>query len=247
MPPRIPTYPVIHVNLAADGSAHVNVAGDHRDYPAGPIDATREQIIRYAVDVAARLGRGVRMTTVDPAGQWKLAVFPDGEVEPLEAPPPRGRGRAVPTVRIDVDELAGVTVLRAPPPIPPMPQAPTRTATRVPVAVLRFTTGDVAHVTERAILGREPEVASATADDGWQQVEVIDTSKTMSRAHAELTWSEDRLFLRDRGSGNGTIVRRPAGDVELRPDELFELRSGDTLIFGPVVSATLTIEMRPAP
>lgn len=247
MPPRIPTYPVIHVNLAADGSAHVNVAGDHRDYPAGPIDATREQIIRYAVEVAARLGRGVRMTTLDPTGEWKLAVFPDGEVEPLELAPTRGRGRSAPTVKIDVDELAGVTVLRAPSPIPPMPPGPSRTATRVPVAVLRFTTGDVAHITERAILGREPEVAQAAADDGWQQVEVIDTSKTMSRAHAELTWSEDRLLLRDRGSGNGTIVRRPSGDVELRADEPFELRSGDTLIFGPIVSATLTIEMRPAP
>lgn len=247
MPPRIPTYPVIHVNVAADGSAHLNVAGDHRDYPAGPIETTREQIIGYAVEVAARLGRGVRMTTVDPTGQWKLAVFPTGEVEPLEPAPARGRGRSAPTVKIDVDELAGVTVLRAPPPIPPMPAAPARTATRAPVAVLRFTTGDVAHVTDRAILGREPESARDAAAEGWQQVEVIDTSKTMSRAHAELTWSDDRLLIRDRGSGNGTTIRRPSGDVELRPDEPFELRSGDTLIFGPIVSATLTIEMRPAP
>lgn len=246
MPARIPTYPVIHVNVAEDGSAHVNVAGDHRDYPAGPIETTREEIISYAVEVAARLGRGVRMTTVDPDGQWKLAVFPSGEVEPLEPPPTRGRGRATPTVKIDVDELAGVTVLRPPPPIPPMPAAPVRTAARAPVAVLRFTTGDVAHITDRAILGREPESARAAAE-GWQQVEVIDTSKTMSRAHAELTWSDNRLLIRDRGSGNGTAVRRPSGDVELRPDEQFELHSGDTLIFGPIVSATVTIEMRPTP
>ncbi len=245
MPPRIPTYPVIHVNLTADGAAHVNVAGDHRDYPPGPIETTREQIIQYAIEVAARLGRGVRMTTVDPDGQWKLAVFPSGEVEPLEPAPTRGRGRSTPTVRIALDEEA-VTVLRAPT-TPPRPTPPTRTAARAPVAVLRFTTGDVARIPERAILGREPEVAHQVAAEGWQQVEVIDTSKTMSRVHAEVLWSGDQLLIRDLGSGNGTAVRRPSGDVELDPATPFELRSGDTLMFGPEVSATVTIEMRPRP
>ena len=121
MPPRIPTYPVIHVNVAADGSAHVNVAGDHRDYPAGPIDTTREQIIGYAVEGAARLGRGVRMTTVDPAGQWRLAVFPSGEVEPLDPVAghipgalnrpfalnvgPDGRFKAAPQLRAEFEQL----------------------------------------------------------------------------------------------------------------------------------------------
>ncbi|MBX3196390.1 MAG: FHA domain-containing protein [Microbacteriaceae bacterium] len=246
MPPRIPTYPVIHVNLAADGSAHVNVAGDHRDYPPGDPDTTRDQIIQYAVEVATRLGRGVRMTTVDPDGQWKLAVFPSGEVEPLEPAPTRGRGRSIPTVRVPVEEAA-ITLPR-PVVTPPAPPArPRRAAARQPVAVLRFSTGDVARITDRAILGREPETAAGGAVDGWQQVEVIDTTKTMSRAHAELLWNQDRLLLRDLGSGNGTTVRRPAGDVDLDPAEAVEVRSGDTLLFGPEVSATLTIELQSSP
>lgn len=247
MPPGIPTYPVIHVNIAADGAAHVNVAGDHRDFPSAPIEDTREVVIAYAVEVAAKLGRAVRMTTTEPTGQSKLAVFPHGAVELLTPPPTRGRRKPTPTVAIPVDEVRGVTVLSVPPPIPPAPTLPRRTISRAPVATLRFTTGDVAEVTDRAIIGREPEAAREAAAEGWQQIEVRDTTKTMSRVHAELTWSSDRLWLTDRGAANGTIVRRATGDVELRSGEAFELRSGDTLLFGTQVSATLTIDMRSTP
>ena len=82
--PRIPSYPVVHVTVHRDGSAHVNVAGDHRNYPAGDLQETRAQVTAYAIAVAARLGRGVRMTTSDPDGEWKLGVYPDGEVVDLE-------------------------------------------------------------------------------------------------------------------------------------------------------------------
>ena len=247
MQPSVPTYPIIHVNVARDGSAHVNVAGDHRNYPPAPVEQTREQIIRYAVEVATRLGRAVRMTTIDPDGEWRLAVFPSGDVEPLEQKPARGRGRGAPTVKLSVDELAGATVLRPPPAALPAPTLPPRSATGTRVATVRFTIGDIAHITDRAIIGRQPEVAPEAVDESWQQVEVIDTSKTMSRVHAKVTWQEDVLWVRDSGSGNGTIVRRPdGGDIELGSDESFQLHTGDTLILGPVVSATVTIETRVA-
>ena len=89
--PRIPSYPVVHVTVHPDGSAHVNAAGDHRNYPAGDIQDTRAQVTAYAIAVAARLGRGVRMTTTDPDGEWKLGVYPDGEVVDLAPAPVKGR------------------------------------------------------------------------------------------------------------------------------------------------------------
>lgn len=247
MPPGIPTYPVIHVNIAVDGSAHVNVAGRHLDYPPNRIEDSRSQIAAYAVEYAKGLGRAVRMTTVEPTGESRLAVFPNGDIQLLEPTAKRGRRKPAPTVAIATDQIHDLTVLAPPRPSRPTPPLPHRTAARTPVATFRFTTGDVAHVTDRAIIGREPEAARDAVAESWQQIEVIDTSKTMSRVHAEVTWSGDRLLLTDRGSGNGTTVRRPHGDVKLRSSEPFELRNGDTLIFGPVVSATLTITTRSTP
>ena len=89
--PKIPHSPVVHVTVHPDGSAHVNAAGDHQNYPAGDVDATRERVLVYAIAVATRLGRGVRMTTVDPDGEWKLGVYPDGEVVDLAPAPAKGR------------------------------------------------------------------------------------------------------------------------------------------------------------
>ncbi|WP_421076954.1 FHA domain-containing protein [Microbacterium sp. IO18] len=91
---KIPSYPVVHVTMQPDGSAHVNVAGKHVDYPAADVEVTRAQVVTYAIDVAARLARGVRMTTVDPDGEWKLGVYPDGEVVDLDPTPAKGRGAA---------------------------------------------------------------------------------------------------------------------------------------------------------
>lgn len=246
MPVPVPAYPVIHVTVAADGSAHLNLAGEHRDYPAGDVERTREQIIAYAAQVAAGLGRGVRMSTVDPGGNWQLAVFPDGDVQALEpASTRRRRGRGTPTVRIPAAEPSGTPApAAAHTPAPATPAPPSRR----PVARLKFTTGDVAEVADRAIIGREPESAHETAWAGWQKVAVVDDSKTMSRIHAELRWDAGRLWVSDRASGNGSSVRRADGEsAPLRPGEAVELHDGDTVGFGPVIGATVTISFRNAP
>lgn len=94
----IPRYPVIIVDVAADGSAHVNVAGRHIDYPSGPIADTRAAIIRYGVELAQTMARPVRMSITDPQGAWNLAVYPDGTVAdlaPATAKPTRRRKKPV--------------------------------------------------------------------------------------------------------------------------------------------------------
>jgi hypothetical protein len=98
----IPSYPVIYVDVRADGSAHLNVAGRHIYYPAGPLADTRAAVTRYAVDMALTLGRPVRINTTDPAGTFRMAAHPNGtltDLAPAEASTPTParpstRGRA---------------------------------------------------------------------------------------------------------------------------------------------------------
>ncbi|MBD8661528.1 hypothetical protein IFT72_15165 [Frigoribacterium sp. CFBP 8754] len=80
----IPHFPVVHGNVYPDGTAHINFAA--HDVPLTPanVDDARAQITSYAI-AAARdvLHRPVRLTTVDPDGQWTLAAHPDGRITDL--------------------------------------------------------------------------------------------------------------------------------------------------------------------
>ena len=119
------------------------------------------------------------MTTVDPDGEWKLGVFPDGEVVDL-APAP-AKGRAAVKVSTPRPKPGGVLV-GEPPALPPAPpkDLPTvvlertteRTviAPRVPrqtrqagtgVATLKFSTGETAIIGPPAIIGRNPRAHAA--------------------------------------------------------------------------------------
>lgn len=236
MSAKIPAYPVVSATLAVDGSAHVTAAGDHRDYPAGSLEDTREAIIAYAAAIAERVGRGVRMLTVDPDGRWELVVFADGTVEPIEQTPARKRWRRTPVTE-PIATLGSA-------PVPAQPSLVPAVAVKPPpsslTATIRFTTGDVAIVAERAILGREPEAAYAPDEAAIQRISVADPSKTMSRIHAELAWNGGKLWIIDRDSGNGTTLYPLSGTVELRPGEPVEVAEGDTIQFGPIVRATVT-------
>jgi len=89
MTTHVPVFPLIHVALNDDGSAHLNVTGRHVDFPAAPAEETRAAVILYAAKVAAGLHRPVRMTTSGPDGTWLIAVAPDQTVidlSPAAAP-----------------------------------------------------------------------------------------------------------------------------------------------------------------
>jgi len=253
--PRIPSYPVVHVTVHPDGSAHVNVAGDHRNYPAGDLPETRAQVTAYAIAVAARLGRGVRMTTTDPDGEWKLGVYPDGEVVDLAPAPVKGRRapktgiaqrlpgllatpkpeQATGSTTALIDQLAEPATAPARDASAQLPLAGTR------VAMLTFSTGDTATIGPPAIVGRNP--GSVVPDPGGSQLVVVsDHSRTVSRAHADISWIGPRLTVSDRGAGNGTAVSRPSqGRFELTTGEPYELLDGDLLHLGTDVTCTVTI------
>ena len=257
--PKIPSYPVVHVTVQPDGSAHVNAAGDHKDYPAGDVDATRDQVLAYAIAVATRLGRGVRMTTTDPDGEWKLGVYPDGEVVDLAPAPAKGRAA---TKTSASRPRAAAVLMSEPPALPPASpkESPTvvlersteRTviAPRVPrqarppgtpVATLKFSTGETAIVGPPAIIGRNPSAQAADAA-GAQLIVVSDRSRTVSRMHADVAWVGGKLTVSDRGAGNGTsITRAVKGQFDLTPGKPYELLDGDLLHIGPDVNCTVAI------
>jgi FHA domain len=252
--PKIPSYPVVHVTVQPDGSAHVNAAGDHQNYPAGDVDGTRERVLAYAIAVAARLGRGVRMRTVDPDGEWRLGVYPDGEVVDLAPAPPKGR-----TAKVSTPRPRGVAVREGDPPAPPkesstvvlerttertviaprVPRQPRRPGT--PVATLKFSTGETAVIGPPAIIGRNPGAHAADVG-GAQLIIVSDRSRTVSRMHADVAWVGGKLTISDRGAGNGTSITRPAkGQFDLNPGKPYELLDGDILHIGPDVTCEVAI------
>jgi len=80
----IPHFPVVHGNVYPDGTAHINFAGHDVPFTPANIDDARAQITSYAIAVAGDvLHRPVRLTTVDPDGQWTLAAHPDGRITDL--------------------------------------------------------------------------------------------------------------------------------------------------------------------
>lgn len=257
--PRIPSYPVVHVTVHRDGSAHVNVAGDHRNYPAGDLQETRAQVTAYAIAVAARLGRGVRMTTTDPDGEWKLGVYPDGEVVDLAPAPVKGRpapktgiGQRRPGLLTATkpEQATGSTTALFGQLAEPARALPRDASAHPPVAgtrvaLLKFSTGDTAMIGPPAIVGRNP--GSVVPDPGGSQLVVVsDHSRTVSRAHADIGWKGETLTVSDRGAGNGTAVTRPSqGRFELTTGEPYELLDGDLLHLGTDVTCTVAIPAEP--
>ena len=253
--PKIPSYPVVHVTVQPDGSAHVNAAGDHRNYPAGDLEETRAQVKAYAIAVANRLGRGVRMSTTEPHGEWKLGVYPDGEVVDLAPAPVKGRAsaKAVPPQRRPVaaaplepptltNEMTTVVIERnerdvVPPPAARGSQPPAATA----VATLKFSTGDIAIIGPPASIGRNP--SSVVLGRGGSQLVVIsDHSRSVSRAHADVAWINGKLMVTDRAAGNGTSITRPTkGRFDLPPGKPCESLDGDVLHIGTDVTCSVTI------
>ena len=253
--PNIPSYPVVHVSVNPDASAHVNAAGDHQNFPGGDLENTRAQVKAYAIAVATRLGRGVRMTTTDPDGEWKLGVYPDGEVVDLTPAPAKGRTRArtgsaqrrpgpvsaaetasaIQSATVLIEHIIEPTLARRHPTGKSV--APEGTL----VATLEFSTGDSAIIGHRAIIGRNPW--SVAADPGGSQLVVVsDHSRTVSRVHADVGWVDGKLTVSDRAAGNGTAITRPTtGRFELVPGESYELLHGDVLQLGTHVTCTVSI------
>jgi hypothetical protein len=77
--------------------------------------------------------------------------------------------------------------------------------------VLSFSTGESVNVRGNGLLGRRPMAQPGETFD--QLVTITDPSRSVSKTHLEFGLEGDELWLCDRYSGNGTIVRPPGGVV----------------------------------
>ncbi|MFL2002066.1 FHA domain-containing protein [Microbacterium sp. A1-JK] len=138
--PPVPPYPVIYINVAADGSGHLNVAGQHHDYPVGSPEYTRRGVTAFATELAGELRRPVRMQITDSQGRWLVAVHPNGTVTDLQAPAEKPRRARKQSVAVPPTPKPSPAAPLAPatPPAPPPPayRVPTRVASPVAPAAL---------------------------------------------------------------------------------------------------------------
>ena len=109
----VPAWPVADATVHADGTARLTIHGAERPLTAADPGAARAELVRLVRDeLAAELGRPVRLRTTDPDGtEGLLAVAPDGVVTELA---PSHEHRLSPTP--------------APPATPEPPSGPLRVA-----------------------------------------------------------------------------------------------------------------------
>lgn len=81
---------------------------------------------------------------------------------------------------------------------------------------LRFTTGEVVTVSGNGLVGRRP--IPQPGERFAHLVQVVDRGLSVSKTHLEFGEHDGELWVADRFSSNGTVVRRPGeGGVRCEP------------------------------
>ena len=86
-------------------------------------------------------------------------------------------------------------------------EEPTALASTSPRFVLAFSTGETRTVFSTGLIGRKPLPQPGEAFD--HLVQIADRTLSVSKTHLEFGQHDGVLWVADRFSGNGTIVRRP--------------------------------------
>jgi predicted component of type VI protein secretion system len=79
--------------------------------------------------------------------------------------------------------------------------------------VLQFSTGETVSVRGTGLIGRRPLPQPAEHFD--HLIQIADVGMSVSKSHLEFGQHDGSLWISDRFSGNGTVVRRP-GEAALR-------------------------------
>ena len=239
----------------ADDAPATDVASSRPDPGDDPVISVVPGITRAerpAPDAATPLVE--RVVPVERAAPVTRAVSAE-RVVPVERAAPTGPGApgtpAVPGERV----VPARPVERGLPGLPGTPVPPGASVVRdVPVAPsgdgsaadddavedTRITTGDRAFavlvwddgirqaVYRRTLFGRNP-----AAEDGALTAPIRDETLSLSKTHFELGVDDDRtVWIVDRHSTNGVVVRRGVQHVAATPGERVTLHGGDVLEFG---------------
>ena len=111
---------------------------------------------------------------------------------------------------------------------------PTRIVSRHLVGerfVLQFSTGESFTVFGTGLIGRNPRPEPGEYFD--QLVRVLDSSRSVSKTHLEFGQEAGGFWVKDRYSGNGTIVREPeAKPLRCHPERRYRLVRGSRVDMG---------------
>ncbi|MEX1079360.1 MAG: zinc ribbon domain-containing protein [Homoserinimonas sp.] len=193
---------------------------------------------------------------LDLSARIPLQEAPAGpDEDPIPEPPPsapKGRTPAKDPVRDELVLPAAQVRRAAPPTVPAPPASPTRIqrsfldddgdaedleATRIVSRiagnrfVLQFSTGESVTVHGTGLIGRNPQSEPGEFFD--QLVRVLDSGKSVSKTHLEFGQEGGAFWLKDRFSGNGTIIREP--DIAARraePDRRYRVVRGTRIDIG---------------
>lgn len=75
--------------------------------------------------------------------------------------------------------------------------------------ILQFSTGESFDVSGNGLIGRRPLPQPQERFD--HLIQITDPGRSVSKSHLEFGQHEGELWVSDRASGNGSIVRRPDG------------------------------------
>ncbi len=96
---------------------------------------------------------------------------------------------------------------------------------------LSFSTGEIVTVRGDGLLGRRPIAQPGESFD--QLVAISDPGRSVSKTHLEFGLEGDELWLCDRYSGNGTIVRPPGGVTrQFEPGRRYRVARGTRVEIG---------------
>jgi hypothetical protein len=96
-----------------------------------------------------------------------------------------------------------------PPPAPSSAPSPSPSPSPAPSPTASFTftlsTGETLEVSANGLLGRMPQ--PAIGEEYAHLVIVTDPSRSVSKTHLEFGFDDEQLWILDRNSGNGSIIR----------------------------------------
>ncbi|MDR6904506.1 hypothetical protein J2X63_000192 [Agromyces sp. 3263] len=159
-------------------------------------------------------------TSATPESRRRTDPRP-GDTTAIERPARRNSG----VISIPVDGFRGASAITG-------PDAPTADravedvdAVAAPTFVLAFSTGETRTVFGTGLIGRKPLPQPGERFD--HLVQIADGSLSVSKTHLEFGEHEGVLWIADRFSGNGTIVRRPDdGAVRCEPGRRYLVPRG---------------------
>ncbi|MGR0220334.1 FHA domain-containing protein [Agromyces sp. ZXT2-6] len=113
----------------------------------------------------------------------------------------------------------------------PGPPAEAAEGATLPAWELRFSTGEVVTVSGTGLVGRRP--MPQPGERFAHLVQIVDRGLSVSKTHLEFGEHDGELWVADRFSSNGTVVRRPGeGGVRCEPGRRMLVPRGSRVEIG---------------